>query len=114
MEVSELSDQEKGVMLARLSDLQEKYQSYALFMYGETTMWLAMRLAEWAWDNLPEDRLTHTRDRGGELRSYRDTFRVFWATRIRPNGEQIQRAWLDKVLVLCIEAGLVEADEAGE
>lgn len=128
MDISKLTEQEKSVMLARARDPEEELISnepgdrimaitYALIgakdealnvyfpnLYDPDNMALAWRIAKWSAtvkDTDPPGSY-HVRDR------FHNRFREWWKKTIGPGDESAQAAWLDKVLELAIEAGLVE------
>ncbi len=139
-----MNDQEKSVLLARAMGWWFDYgfadegklpmvysPDFGLICVGQNTfrenympdlylpenMALAWRVAEWAWENLPTDEVGHRTKKYNVYveTSLRSMFRAFWLRTIKPDlGNTAQRLWLDKILELAIEAGLVEADDAKE
>jgi len=118
--IDNLSDQEKSVMLgkamgwetfkgahtkrifAKIDGVQHDCE-----LYDPANMALAWRVLNWAWN--------HGYDMG-------DGIAMWWYAKADQNSTvedtllidatpaDAQRAWLDKILTLCIEAGLVEVD----
>lgn len=71
-------------------------------LYEPRNMLLAWWLAEWAWENLPEAPLVKKRNE--------KNFKVFWAKYVRPiKGRNVQDLWLDKILELVLEVGMIES-----
>ena len=113
MRIDELSDQEKTVMLARLCGWDIKSdggrtwvtcqdEAYSTTnLYQPIFMLLAWRVLNWAIENLPKF-----------MRTIEENFLCIGVLPyfgITP--ENAQRAWLDRILSLAIEAGMVEGDE---
>ena len=117
MKIDELSDQEKTVMLARLCGWGvstalggTSYESIFIYtqdnercanLYDPANMALAWRVLNWATENLPKF-----------MRIIEENFLLIGVLPyfIIPPAEA-QRAWLDRILSLAIEAGMVADDE---
>ncbi len=101
MDISELSDEQKSVMLARVCGWETSgptsptVVSWPPDLYDPANMALAWRVARWSWGNFPD----YAKDR----------LRLWWKWNIKPRADyDPQRSWLDKILELAIEAGLVD------
>ena len=119
-EIDNLTDQEKSVMLARVSGWEvsklgqifpKKFPGSDIAIYSEDSLYnprhmaLAWHVAEWAWDFPP----TLTVKQGQNNKSVQHVFRVFWATKMRPiKNRKCQRLWLDKILELAIQLIFLE------
>jgi hypothetical protein len=111
--MNDMSDQEKSVLLAKVAQLEIEYEPIVLMglvqthtrketieyfvpdLYDPTNMYLAWRVHLWAL----------------EARGIRNPYWNFWAN--SPYVwilEDAQRLWLDKILELAIEAGIVEVE----
>lgn len=95
MNINELSDEQKSVMLIKAAEIRGIIVISTL--YDPDHMALAWRVLNWA---------------DGEMKLW-DMFFPWWdeefeATALSP--ADAQRAWLDKILELAIEAGLVEME----
>lgn len=114
MNVKELSDEEKSVMLARLAGLDvspgkvlitidgyEHVNERPLGLYDEIYMALAWRVLNWAIDN--EERFLESGGNAG-VKEMVNWLLPSWASLLPAAA---QRAWLDEILELAIEAGLV-------
>jgi hypothetical protein len=141
-DISGLSDQEKSVMLARAMGWEfsrhecgegrwswvdeNGYQiggslhddvvkvaddpalSVAPMLYSPARMALAWRVLNWAADRIVTTRQIHAWWYSGDAQKHSKGYLVMLSP------ERAQRAWLDKVLELAIEAGLVEVGDAQE
>lgn len=117
MKIDELSDQEKTVMLARLCGWiikedgsktwvtcqDEAYSTTNL--YQPIFMLLAWRVLNWAGANFNKARPGDWR--GAMYGSRHSTISEL----VGLSPADAQRAWLDRILSLAIEAGMVEDDE---
>ena len=134
--MNDLTDQEKSVLLAKamggepdtyplwMLDFKESRvlggetnlstADYVFNLYNPANMALAWRVLNWAGKQVP----TETSRSGLILHSWAGRLHSFWGASYWVNGHKLflhsmdpadaQRAWLDKVLSLAIEAELVE------
>ena len=113
MKIDELSDEQKTIMLARLcgwNTVQYGSKTWVTCqdepfsttnLYQPIFMLLAWRVLNWAIENLPKF-----------MRIIEENFLLIGVLPyfIIPPAEA-QRAWLDRILSLAIEAGMVAGDE---
>ena len=105
MQVDNMNDEEKSVLLAKAMAPEDGVFDHTLNLYDPANMALAWGVAGFAMEqtsawNAP----------GGYAMAY--DFQEWWVCEIEPGLPDAQRLWLDKVLSLAIEAGLVEVEHA--
>ena len=104
MKIDKLSDGQKTVMLAKAMGMTPDVMNSGVLcvdLYDPANMALAWRVLNWAIENLPKF-----------MRTIEENFLCIGVLPyfgITP--ETAQRAWLDRILSLAIEAGMVADDE---
>ena len=107
MRIEELSDEQKTVMLAELAGVTSDVINSGVLcvdLYDPANMALAWRVLNWAGANFNKARPGDWR---GAMYGSRHSAISEW---VGLSPADAQRAWLDRILSLAIEAGMV-ADE---
>ena len=114
-DISKMSDREKSVLLARAMGWKIYEFTHVMFyplgydpsnrisnLYDPAYMALAWRVLNWAYNNVVVKSQEEYLDIGQQWEQW-------FITNIELGEEKAQRHWLDKIIELAIEAGVVEA-----
>ena len=108
MRIEELSDGQKTVMLAELANMTPDVMNSGVLcvdLYDVANMALAWRVLNWAGANFNKARPGDWR---GAMYGSRHSAISEW---VGLSPADAQRTWLDRILSLAIEAGMVAGDE---